>query len=71
MPLPISTPTPDFVRVRQIVGRAGEPGILPVKKSTLYNWIRCGRFPAGTKVGGVTMWPRDLIISIAKGEVEQ
>ena len=48
-----------FLRIRQIVGQ-----LLPVTKSTLYRWIKAGKFPkpihlsqgADRKQGEVSLW---------------
>jgi prophage regulatory protein len=50
---PISAPSPlgrlpetGFIRMKRLV-----PAIVPVGRSTLYEWIKQGRFPAPVKLG--------------------
>jgi hypothetical protein len=62
-------PSGSFVRVRQIVGGDGQPGLLPIKKSTWYAWVQQGRAPAGKKIsGGCTVWSRAAVLALAQGE---
>ena len=53
--LPESQPQLGFLRISHIV-----PGIVPVCRATLWNWVRSGRFPAPVKLGPtVTAWRRE------------
>jgi prophage regulatory protein len=43
-----------FVRLAQIIGPDGP---IPVARSTIYAWVKEGRFPAPTALGpGVSAW---------------
>lgn len=66
-----SLPKEGFCRLSQIIGSKSAPGPLPVSRSTLWLWIRQGRFPAGIKLGErVRVWPvsevREIIANAAK-----
>ena len=44
-------------RIRQLVNRPGQPGILPVSAATLWRWVKAGKFPQPFKLGEkVTVW---------------
>ena len=72
-PLPVN----GFVRLAQIIGdKKAEPpipAIIPVSKSTWWNGVRTGRFPAPVRTLGrrITAWRtediQDLIIALTKG----
>lgn len=68
-------PQTGFLRARQILGdpRRGQPALIPISRTTLWNWVRNGRFPAPHKLGpNVTAWRvedvRELLARIAAGE---
>ena len=69
----INTPLPEtgFIRLRQILGdsKAGIPAIIPVSKSTWWQGIRDGRYPAGIKLSErCTAWRvEDIQAFIARG----
>jgi predicted DNA-binding transcriptional regulator AlpA len=44
-------PSTGFIRSKQLV-----PGIIPISRATLWNWVRDGKFPAPRKMVGVTAW---------------
>ena len=46
-------PQTGFVRIWQIIAPYGP---IPVSRSTWWLGIKQGRFPKGTKLGGVTVW---------------
>lgn len=63
-------PDTAFIRLVHIVGNAKAdppiPALIPISKSTLWNWVKSGRFPRPVKLGPrVTAWRvselRDLI----------
>lgn len=59
MPKHHSLPRLGYIRLSQIVGdpKAGIPAIIPVAKSTLWAWVKAGKFPAPVKLGPrVTAW---------------
>jgi prophage regulatory protein len=61
VPTPHHIPDEAIIRVRQLLGNAKAvppiPGFLPISRSTLYAWMRAGRFPGPTfRSGGVMGW---------------
>ena len=55
----IRLPEQGFLRIKQIIGdrKTGIPPIIPVSKSTLWLWVKAGKFPAPVKLGPlVTAW---------------
>jgi predicted DNA-binding transcriptional regulator AlpA len=74
-----SLPETGFVRLSQIVGTPGDPeadppkpaipAIIPISKSTWWNGVRTGRFPAPVKLGPrTTCWRvEDIRALIANG----
>jgi prophage regulatory protein len=67
-------PETGFVGLRQIIGdpKSDPPisGPIPVGKSTWWDGVRTGRFPAPVRIGGRTFWRvediRELIERIGK-----
>lgn len=56
-----SLPETGYVRLSQIVGNPNAippvPAIVPVAKSTLWSWVKSGRFPRPIKLSEkVTVW---------------
>lgn len=54
-----SLPETGYLRLTQIVGdkKAGIPAIIPVSKSTWWQGVKSGRYPAGVKLGPrITAW---------------
>lgn len=54
-----SLPETGYVRIAAIVGQKkhGIPGVIPVSKSTLWEWVRQGKFPAPVKISSrITCW---------------
>jgi prophage regulatory protein len=48
-----------FLRIKDICGdrRAGIPPLIPVARSTVWAWVKAGKFPSPTKIGGrTTVW---------------
>jgi len=45
-----------FLRLRQIVGGRGNPGLLPISASTWWAGVASGRFPQPIRLGRCTMW---------------
>ena len=37
--------------------------VVPIARSTIWAWVRQGRFPAPLKYQGVTVWKRDDIMA--------
>jgi predicted DNA-binding transcriptional regulator AlpA len=57
-------PGSGYVRLKQIIGspKTGIPPIIPISKSTLWAWVKAGKFPKPVKLGPrVTAWPVDSI----------
>ncbi|WP_426269270.1 helix-turn-helix transcriptional regulator [Dyella kyungheensis] len=47
-----SLPAEGYIRLAQLV-----PGVVPVCKSTIWNWVKEGKFPKPVKLSGqVTVW---------------
>ena len=70
-----SLPETGYLRLAQIVGdkKAGIPAIIPVSKSTWWQGVKSGRYPAGVKLSErCTAWKveaiRALIEQAEKGE---
>lgn len=56
-------PPTGFLRQAQIIGRKpkdndpGVPGLVPISASTLWQWVREGKFPKPVKIGPrTTAW---------------
>lgn len=71
---PTTLPTTGFLRLKQIIGdpKANPPviGLIPVSKSTWWDGVRTGRFPASVHPFGlsVTMWRvEDILALIERG----
>ncbi|MBW4055959.1 MAG: AlpA family phage regulatory protein [Proteobacteria bacterium] len=50
-----------YLRIKQV------QEIVPVSKSTIYQWIKEGRFPAPTKLGERTSAWEENILTILRG----
>lgn len=64
-------PAEGFVRLSQILGSKSTPGPLPISRSTLWLWVKQGKFPPGLKLSErVRVWPvsevREIIANAAK-----
>lgn len=62
-----SLPSAGFIRLPQIVGDAkrGIPAIIPVSKSTWFEGIKTGRYPAGVKLSErCTAWRVSDILAL-------
>jgi predicted DNA-binding transcriptional regulator AlpA len=45
------------IRIAQLATTKGKPGKLPVSPTTVWRWVREGRFPKPFKLGdSVTVW---------------
>lgn len=49
-------PETGFLRLRQIIGSADNPPLIPVSKSTWWAGVKSGRYPSAVKSGRMTMW---------------
>jgi prophage regulatory protein len=55
---------PDYLRVRDIVR---PNGVLPIARSTWYQWIATGKAPSGIRLSpGVVVWPAAQIASLVE-----
>lgn len=45
-----------YLRLKQLVGskKEGIPPMIPVAKSTIWEWVKAGKFPAPVKLGQAT-----------------
>lgn len=60
-----------MVRVPEICRdpRTGRPGILPISRSTWYEWVKRGLVPPGIKIGGRTVvWRLTDIQALARDQ---
>jgi prophage regulatory protein len=50
-----SLPAEGFARLPQVLN------VVPVKRSTLWLWVKNGQFPRPVKLGGTTAWPVEAV----------
>jgi prophage regulatory protein len=51
-----------IIRIAELASTPAKPGILPVSKTTVWRWVREGRFPPPFKLGdSVTVWNLDQV----------
>jgi prophage regulatory protein len=51
-----------FLRLRDVIGGKGDPGIIPVSRSSWYKGIAEGRYPRPVKLGErMSAWRVDVI----------
>lgn len=70
-PRPPTYPTDAWVRVPEICRnpKTGQPGILPISRSTWYEWVKRGIAPAGRCIGGRTVaWRLRDVLALAEGQ---
>ncbi len=63
-----------LVRVSDICrdSKSGRPGLLPISRSTWYEWIAQGRAPQGRPLGPRTrVWPIETVLSLGSEQQEQ
>ena len=53
-----------FYKLSDIVRTDTSPGIIPVSASRWYAGIKSGEFPAGHRLGGITVWRKEDINSL-------
>lgn len=70
-------PEAGYLRIWQIIGKPKAnppiPAIIPVSRSTWFNWVKSGKAPAAVKLSErVTAWKASEVNAFAKqlGEVE-
>lgn len=71
MPDRIAYPPGALVRVGEICRdkKTGRPGLLPIGRSTWYEWIAQGRVPQGRPLGPKTRaWPIETVLAIGQEE---
>ena len=66
----IQLPETGYVRLRQIIGDASNPPLIPVSKSTWWAGVKTGRYPKAIKLSShITAWRvediRNLIEELA------
>lgn len=50
------------IRISELASTPSKPGLLPVSPTTVWRWVREGRFPAPFKLSkNVTVWNKDVI----------
>ncbi|PQP01249.1 transcriptional regulator [Massilia phosphatilytica] len=50
------------IRISELASTKGKPGKLPVSPTTVWRWVREGRFPKPFKLGlSVTVWDADEV----------
>lgn len=70
-------PETGFVRIRQLVGdphaEVPTPALIPVNASTIWRWIKDGRFPLPVRLGGsnVTVWRAEDIRAWVDAQVSR
>ena len=74
---PPSTTEGGFYRLTDLVrcpSNKGKPTRLPIGRTNWFDGIKDGKFPAGTKIGNLLVWPKSQIHEleerIAAGELE-
>lgn len=56
-----------YIRIKQLISSEKHSGLLPIQKSTLYRWIKEGRFPSPIKLGPcVSAWPLSQVLDWIK-----
>ena len=70
--IPNNLPATGFLRLTQIIGNSKAnppiPAIIPVSKSTIWEWVKIGRFPAPIKLSSkVTVWKVEDIVAVIRG----
>jgi prophage regulatory protein len=54
---PSGLPAEGYIRLIQLIGMPGRPGVLPVSRATLWRMVRRGSFPAPVRLAQrVTAW---------------
>jgi hypothetical protein len=60
-------PAGALVRVSDICrnSKTGQPGLLPITRSTWWQWVKDGRAPPGRKLGlKTTVWPVEQVLQL-------
>lgn len=68
---PINLPVSAFVRLPQIIGNPKAnppiPAMIPVGRSTWWQWVREGKAPAAVKLGPrTTAWKAEEILALVE-----
>ncbi len=63
----------NYIRIKQLTSNGEKQGLLPIRKSTLYRWIKEGRFPKPIKLGPcVSAWAlQDVLEWVREKESQQ
>jgi len=68
-PKPKQYPVGALVRAGEITSREGEPGILPIARSTWQRWVAAGVVPPGRRIGmRTTVWPIEVVLAAGRSE---
>jgi prophage regulatory protein len=71
---PIAYPAGAKVRAPEICRdpKTGQPGLLPIDRSTWYRWIKDGRVPQGQLIGQRTrVWDVEAVLALGGAAPEQ
>jgi predicted DNA-binding transcriptional regulator AlpA len=61
-------PETGFLRLSQIIGKNGNPPIIPVCAATWWNGVRTGKYPKPVKLGErITAWQAEDIRALIEG----
>lgn len=65
--------TERLLRLHRIIGDAdaGIEPLIPVSKTTLYGWIKSGRFPAPRKLGRSSAWLESEVREVMQRGIPQ
>jgi hypothetical protein len=64
-------PETGFVRVAQIVGKNGNPPIIPIGETSWWNGVKSGKYPKPIKLGvRTTAWRVEDIRALIEGGVK-
>jgi predicted DNA-binding transcriptional regulator AlpA len=59
------------IRIAELASTKGKPGKLPVSPTTVWRWVREGRFPKPFKLGAsVTVWDADEVEAFISQQAE-
>lgn len=62
-------PPGSLLRVNDICGKPGSPGLLPIVPRTWWKWVEAGKVPPGRKIGPkTTVWPIETVLQVMEPE---
>lgn len=65
--------TPSLIRLKHIIGnnKSNIPSLISASHETIYKWIREGKFPKPIKIGKMSFWRLEEVLTfIEKGKWE-